>query len=137
MSEPPAQQWHLTETYKGLIVLAVETLKMLALVNGGAAIAVLTYLGNLATRSSSAPHSLPNIKPALLCYSGGLVATVAAFVVAYVTQLWLYNEEISRAGETPLKRRHHHGVNVCLFLALSASIAFGVGCYLAAGALIS
>jgi hypothetical protein len=32
--------WHITETYKGLINLSIEALKTLALVNGGAAIAL-------------------------------------------------------------------------------------------------
>jgi hypothetical protein len=67
---------------------------MLALVNGGAAVAVLTYLGNLASRSPVPAH-VPAIKPALLSYCAGLVATVLAFLAAYCTQLALYNEEIS------------------------------------------
>jgi hypothetical protein len=70
---------------------------MLALVNGGDAVAVLTYLGNLAARSPPPAH-LPEIKPALLWYCGGLVATVIAFIVAYLTQLRLYNEEIALRG---------------------------------------
>jgi hypothetical protein len=37
-------QWHITETFKGLIALAVETAKMLALINGGGAVAILAYL---------------------------------------------------------------------------------------------
>jgi hypothetical protein len=40
--QSPASEWHLTETYKGLITLSVEALKMLALANGGAAVGVLT-----------------------------------------------------------------------------------------------
>jgi hypothetical protein len=48
MAVPPRPpDWHLTETYKSLITLTVEALKMLALINGGAAIAILTYVGNL------------------------------------------------------------------------------------------
>jgi hypothetical protein len=56
--------WHLQETYKSLITISVECLKMLAIVNGGAAVAVLTYLGNLA---SHAPSGQPtnHITPAL------------------------------------------------------------------------
>ncbi len=41
--------WHLQETYKSLITISVECLKMLAIVNGGAAVAVLTYLGTWET----------------------------------------------------------------------------------------
>jgi hypothetical protein len=63
----PASEWHLSETYKGLLTLAVECLKMLALVNGGAAVAVLTYLGNLTQRPGSVAYS-PDIKHALLWF---------------------------------------------------------------------
>src|SRR5437016_369015 len=43
---PEWQQAHLVETFKALHTIAIEGLKMLALVNGGAAVAVLTYAGN-------------------------------------------------------------------------------------------
>jgi hypothetical protein len=46
-------EWHMTETFKGLITLSVELAKMLALVNGGAAVALLAYLGNFAAHASS------------------------------------------------------------------------------------
>jgi hypothetical protein len=131
---PPTSEWHLTETYKGLITLCVEALKMLALVNGGAAVAVLTYLGNLASRSP-APAHVPTIKPALLWYCGGLVATVVAFIVAYLSQLALYNEEISIRGGAQIQRRHGIGTALGSGLALLAAIAFGLGCWRAASAL--
>jgi hypothetical protein len=60
-----------TETYKSLITLTVEALKMLALVNGGAAIAILTYVGNLASRQPTPGH-LPDIRFALWWYCGGV-----------------------------------------------------------------
>jgi hypothetical protein len=41
-------EWHIKETYKGLITIFIEALKALALVNGGAAVAILAYLGNVA-----------------------------------------------------------------------------------------
>jgi hypothetical protein len=129
---PP--EWHLTETYKGLITLSIEALKLLALVNGGAAVAVLTYLGNLASHSP-APASLPAIKPALLWYCGGLLATVLAFIVAYLTQLRLYNEEIDLRGGARVRRRHSIGIGLGCGLAVLAAVAFGFGCWSAARAL--
>ena len=47
-------EWHIVETYKGLINLSIEALKALLLINGGAAVAILAYLGNLASRTSLA-----------------------------------------------------------------------------------
>ena len=131
---PPASEWHLTETYKGLITLSIEGLKMLALVNGGAAVAVLTYLGNLASRSS-APAQLPVIRPALLWYCAGLAATVLGFIVAYLTQLRLYAEEIALRGVGRTRRRHGIGIALGCALALFATFAFAAGCWRAATAL--
>lgn len=133
--EPPssAWEWHIEETYKALITISIEALKLLALVNGGAAVAVLTYLGNLAVHSGH----LPNLKPALLWYCGGLLATTLAFVIGYMTQLRLFNEERRRYDGTAFYRLHWIGVWLGILLALFASIAFGFGCYRAASALTS
>jgi hypothetical protein len=79
-------------TYESLITISVECLKMLAIVNGGAAVAVLTYLGNLAGRTASGQPT-NHITQALMCYCGGLLATILAFVLGYLAQLHLYNEE--------------------------------------------
>lgn len=128
-------EWHLEETYKGLLTISIEALKMLALVNGGAAIAVLTYLGNLVTRSTIPPHPSA-IGPALLWYGGGLMATIVAFVVAYVTQLRLFREEADRRQGLKVRRFHAAGVAFGVVLALTAAAAFGVGCYQAAAALL-
>jgi len=66
-------EWHITETFKGLINLSIEGLKALLLINGGAAVAILAYLGNLAARTSVA--HLPDVKNALLCFAGDVFAT--------------------------------------------------------------
>jgi hypothetical protein len=130
---PPQSEWHLTETYKALITLSVEALKLLALVNGGAAVAVLTYLGNLVSHTPPGTHP-PNVRPALLWYCGGLFATTLAFVVAYITQLRLFNEEKNRR-QAPVREFHRIGVYSGILLALFAAVAFGMGCYSAARAL--
>lgn len=45
--------FHPEETYKSLTTISVEALKALALINGGAAVAILAYLGNLASHSTT------------------------------------------------------------------------------------
>jgi hypothetical protein len=131
----PSHEWHLTETYKSLITLSIEALKTLALLNGGAAVAILAYLGNLASHAP-APAHLPAIKPALLWYCAGLTATALAFVFAYCTQLALYNEEIGLRDRGHVRRRHPITLWIGVGLALIAVIAFGIGCWCAANALV-
>src|SRR5262249_22798745 len=135
--QPPTTQttpWHLQETYKSLITISVECLKILAIVNGGAAGAVLTYIGNLASHAASGQPT-NHITPALLSYCGGLLATILAFVLGYVVQLQLYNEEIAIAQGHAARRKHQWVLWTAIALALSAAVAFGAGCWLAANAL--
>jgi hypothetical protein len=46
-------KWHLEETYKALVPLSIEALKILALANGGACVALLTFCGNLASKGQT------------------------------------------------------------------------------------
>jgi hypothetical protein len=126
-----AQDWHLQETYKGLITLSIEALKMLALVNGGAAVALLTYLGAIAARQLPTT-AIPSVQPALLSFSGGLLAVTLAFIVAYITQGQLFREQ--RPGGSK-SGKHVYGVIVGVTLAVLSAIAFGIGCWLASTAL--
>src|SRR5262249_1647758 len=87
MAQTP-QDWHLQETYKSLITISVECLKILIVINGGAAVAMLTYIGSLVGRSS--PPRAADLTPALLSYCFGVFAAALAFILAYLVQLKLY-----------------------------------------------
>jgi hypothetical protein len=147
--------FHPEETYKSLITISVEALKMVALINGGAAVALLAYLGNLTSHSGG--RRPPNMTWALMCFAIGLFFTVLAFISSYFTQLRLYNEdrvadglfdpgtEIARAiladPKQPWGRRieawfglrsHYHFMLTAFILILLATFAFGIGCIVAA-----
>ena len=133
-SPPDDQQWrvaHLTETYKGLVTIAVEALKMLTLVNGAAAIAVLTYVGNLASRGGHPP----NVIHGVLWYCMGVFVATSAFVIAYVAQLFLYNEELRRRGGDQVPKGHAILVWLAIGLAIIAAAAFFMSCWGVADAL--
>jgi hypothetical protein len=156
---PPGQKtrwdFHPEETYKSLITISVEALKLLALVNGGAAVAILAYLGNLASRVTV--RRVPNMTGALLFFAGGLLLTILAFIASYLTQLRLFNEDRiadgiieSRAAAARtflslpkqkwwprLKARfalleHFHFLSTAFVLMILATCAFAVGCVIAA-----
>jgi hypothetical protein len=125
-------EWHIVETFKGLINLSIEALKALLLINGGAAVAILAYLGNLASRPSVA--RLPDVKNALVCFAGGVFATALAFIVAYFTQYRLYNEERARHVREPFRVLHPIGLGIATLLVAASASAFAAGCWIAASA---
>ena len=129
-SAPPlGPDWrlaHLVETFKAIHTIAVEGLKMLAIINGGAAVAVLTYVGNTAKLPAHIPGALVQ---AVLCYCLGLVATTLAFIAGYMTELKLYNEALARAEGRSVRSAHQLGVYFGGALAFFAAVAFGLGCW--------
>ena len=55
MNSPQIQKEHAIETYKSLVQISVEGMKLLALLNGGAVVALLAYLGNLSGKTLVMP----------------------------------------------------------------------------------
>jgi hypothetical protein len=85
---------HAIETYKSLINIGTEGLKVLLLLNGGATMALLGYLGQVSSRSQVAPRAfLP-----ILVFLCGLVAAGLTFFFTHLTQYGLYNEGNSPRG---------------------------------------
>ena len=77
------------------------------------------------------------LRPALICYSVGLLATILAFVTAYLTQLRLFREERDLQTGSAVRQRHSILLWLGITLVLLATVAFGAGCWEAAGALTS
>ena len=80
---------HALETYKSLISISTEALKALQLVNGGAVVALLAYLGQASDRATLAVE----VKCPMAFFVLGLVTATAAFIPSYLTQLALYQED--------------------------------------------
>src|SRR5947207_16021942 len=85
------QKEHALETYRSLIAISLAGLKTLMLINGGAVVALLAYLGQSPKGPSLAPHAWCSLGGFVF----GVVFCVAAFFSAYQTQFALYNESIS------------------------------------------
>jgi hypothetical protein len=121
------QKEHRIETFKSLIQISLEGLKLIALFNGGAAVALLAYLGNVAEKSATPPDMfLP-----MVGYAGGLLFCGLAFASSYLTQLRLYQESMGRSAKGVLSR-HTFWLNADLILALVCLVAFGAASCLAA-----
>ncbi|HEY8118559.1 MAG TPA: hypothetical protein VIE91_04910 [Methylophilaceae bacterium] len=118
-------QEHWLETYKSLITLSLEAFRFSALANGGAAVALLAYLGNLAGRPNMA---MVDMSCPMMAYLSGLVLCGVSVLFGYLTQLKLLNE----IGKT---EKFFFGHSCYLLMALGMYIAsltaFGYGSYLA------
>jgi len=83
---------HTLVTYKSMIKMSLEGLKTLFIVNGGAVVAMLAYLG----QSSEGPVAAQHALWPLTCFIAGIVSCVFSFVGAYTTQFILLNENLGR-----------------------------------------
>lgn len=75
-----------TETYKSLITLSIEGFRYLALVNGGAVVALLAYLG----KDGDTVNPV-KFEHAFYGFAFGLIACALSMFFAYKTQLKLFN----------------------------------------------
>jgi len=123
-----AEAAHYTETYKSLITLSVEGFKFCALANGGAAVALLAYLGNIASKGAS----VPNMRLPMAWFLVGLGLCGLAMFLAYLTQLYLFRE--SRDGALPgaVMANRHRWMHTSSMTAFALSLAaFCVGSWTA------
>lgn len=117
-SRVASSSWHTEETFKALTTLAIEGLRFIALINGGAAVAVVAYgLGKLPSVSLKGP---------MACFLVGVVLAAVAHVLAYLTQLALYGEEAE--PEHALKGHIWFLWSTVLASSL-AIVAFVAGCW--------
>lgn len=70
-------------TYQSLISIVTEGLKLLGLANGGAAIALLAYLGPVAKAGLT-----PNLVLPMIFLATGLTACIVAFFAGYFCQMY-------------------------------------------------
>jgi hypothetical protein len=86
----PLDQEHAVESYRSLITISVDMFKALVLLNGGAVVALLAYVGQAPNRPELAAHA----RYPLALFVAGLVSAGLAFGTSYLTQFALYNESV-------------------------------------------
>ena len=112
---PDIQKEHALETYKSLINISVVGLKLLALLNGGAAVALLAFIGNISDKGLL----IPDMRVPMGFFLGGLSFVGIAFFLSYRTQYILYQEEMQ--GLQKQERRRH--VFWLIFASISAMLS--------------
>ncbi len=94
---PDIRKEHAIETYKALTTTGVEAVKASLLLNGGSAIAFIAFWGNLL--SKALPSTIPNFRPALICYGIGLFSAGVSLVLGYLLNLRVYDEAMRQKPE--------------------------------------
>lgn len=82
------QDSHAIETFKSLPSVAIEMLKSIILINGGAAVAMLAFLGQAPQGRVLAHYAWWPLG----LFAAGVFFAALAFAGAYLTQLMLYGE---------------------------------------------
>ena len=122
---------HALETYKSLISVSMEGLKTLLLVNGGAVVAIVAFLG----QSSLGPGLAPHFWWPLGFFVAGVTSCTCAFIGSYFTQFSLYNEQFpGRKYQGP---KHMVCLWVTFFLILLSVTCFALGAFSSISALSS
>lgn len=116
------KNWHKLETYKSLMVYGNNAVKFVLLVNGGATIALLTFLGDfLKNGNVSIGMGWP-----LACFLLGIVVGGVANLTAYLTQLALFNE----SSDNKQKTGHQIWLYRTLYLIIGGIALFSFGAIL-------
>lgn len=87
MSQPSDEMFRWVEIYKGMIALSIEAFKVSALANGGAAVALLAYLGDSKDQKLAAAMQLP-----MFCFLMGLVFCALSILFSYFNHRSLARE---------------------------------------------
>lgn len=114
---------HAIETYKSLITISTEAFKALQFLNGGAVIAFLSYLSQMASKF---PSLLCNAKVPLGCFVAGLFFGTLIYFTSYLTQLSLHSENIGSAKDG----KHNLWLWLSAVLGIMSLICFALGSFL-------
>lgn len=120
---------HALETYRSLISISMQGLKTLLLINGGAVVAVLTYLGH----SVLGPKLTPHVWWPLGWFVAGVVFSAFAFLSSYATQFALFNESIP--SSTYKGPRHMTFLWITVGLIILSLVCFASGAILSVSVL--
>lgn len=91
-----AQQLHAVEMFRSVIGYGSATLKSAILINGGAAVALLAFIGNIWNLDVS-QGVVSHLTSAIVYFSFGVLAAAIGTALSYFTQ-YFYSEDYQRTG---------------------------------------
>lgn len=108
------------EVFRSQIQFGKEALRAAMLINGGAAVALLAFVGGIWPKEPKA-EIVNCLAWALILFSAGLLLGAAACSTAYITQ-YNHNERIANSEKPELVRKHQS--NLTCFLWITISLVF-------------
>jgi hypothetical protein len=117
-------EWHWEQGTK----YAIEAIKALLAINGGAAVALLAFAGQISKNSSDPASIAAQLGNSLLSFGFGALVATFAFIAAYATQL-----EYGRGGENSGQAHFWH--RATYFWLIVSITAFVIGLWFAREAL--
>lgn len=123
--------WHVQETYKSLIQIGNGLLRFILIVNGGAALAVMAFIGTIYPLDNGYPNVLPSLSSFLI----GIFFAGLAHYTAYRTQLKLYQEgQVHSKADS--SRSHTFWLNLSGTFVIISIIFFGIGAFCGVSSII-
>jgi len=130
------------KTNEAAIKAAEEAIKAVILINGGSAVAMLAFIGTIASRDLLSPTQISQITAPLLWFGGGVLCGAIASAMAYFTNLMIagsanrqkreYEEPFLR--DTDSSKRHRLLGEISRWIGIIA-VAASLACFI--GGLVS
>lgn len=109
-----------TEMFRSVITSGQNAIRSMVVINGGASVALLAFLGHLATINSSS----------IATFADCLVAFVAGTLLAGLVSGGTYLSQWLLASERPAGEKAGFWVNILVIaLGIASYVAFGLGAY--------
>ena len=121
--------WHKLETYKSMIDYGRGMLRFVFLVNGGAIVGIMTFMGNVYAKTGT----VLNMKTPIVIFLLGVLFAGVATATAYMTQFKLFNETVWETKGQGWDS-HMRWVAITIALILLSLLAFATGSLLAVSA---
>ncbi len=114
-----AQQQHSLEMLRAVITYGQAAIKSAILINGGAAVALLAFIGNIWAKTTTTQFAIDSLTKAIVFFALGVVTGAIGTGTTYITQ-YLYSENRQKPAYA------FHIVTVLIVLSTYALFCFGV-----------
>jgi hypothetical protein len=121
------KSWHEEKTYDSIITYGLNAIKFVLLANGGAILAILTFIG-------SYQNMAEKLNGSIVCFVVGVILGGLVNITAYLTQLSLFNQ---RNNDVPFYRNHRTWLWLSIIVIFLGTLSFAVGAIWASSALSS